>query len=175
MESNHSLAGRSRYDLLPARAPLAAAAEEPTQETPAQANPQYPDQGEFWLGWPVTVGLPPVAPMPPPAPVPAAPIPAAPIPAAPTDAADTLPVRVKSALRRSTRVNIRVNPNALPIPVGPTPAGPIPAAPIPAAPIPAADAPPVRDKPALRRSTPVNKGVNNRYAANLPWRAMWRP
>ena len=98
----------SRDDLLPARAPLAAAAEEPpTRETPAQANPQYPDRGEFWLGRPVTVGLPPAAPMPPPAPipvgpVPAAPFPAAPIPAAPIPAADVPPVRVRPALRRST-------------------------------------------------------------------------
>ena len=78
----------SRDDLLPARAPLAAAAEEPpTWETPAQANPQYPDRGEFWLGRPVTVGLPPAAPMPPPAPIPAAPIPVGPVPAAPIPAA----------------------------------------------------------------------------------------
>ena len=128
----------SQDDLLPARAPLAAAAEEPTRETPAQANPQYPDRGEFWLGRPVTVGLPPPAPMSPAAPIPVGPIPAAPIPAAPI------------------------------------PVGPIPAAPVPAAPIPAADAPPVRVRPALRRSTRVNKGVNPN-AANLPRRAMWRP
>ena len=49
----------SRDDLLPARAPLAATAEEPSKlETPAQAHPQYPDRGEFWLGRPATVGLP---------------------------------------------------------------------------------------------------------------------
>ena len=78
----------SRDDLLPARAPLAAAAEEPpTRETPAQANPQYPDRGEFWLGRPATVGLPPAAPMPLPAPIPAAPIPPGPVPAAPIPAA----------------------------------------------------------------------------------------
>ena len=122
------------------RAPLAAVAEEPpTQETPAQANPQYSDRGEFWLGRRATVGLPPAAPMPLPAPIPAAPIPlgpvpAAPIPVAPIPAADALPV--KPALRRSTRLNKGVNPNAVPIPVGP----------VPAAPIPAADAPPVRAK-----------------------------
>ena len=42
----------SRDDLLPARAPLAAAAEEPTRESPAQANPQYPDRGvsSGWVG-----------------------------------------------------------------------------------------------------------------------------
>ena len=130
-------------DLLPARAPLTAAAEEPTRETPAQANPQYPDQGEFWLGRPATVGLPPAAPMPPPAPIPAAPLPLGPVPAAPSPvapipAAGAPPVRAKPALRRSTRVNNRVNPNAVPIPVGP----------VPAAPIPAADAPPIRAKPA---------------------------
>ena len=96
----------SRDDLLSARAPLAAASEEPTRETPAQANPQYPDRGEFWLGRPVTVGLPPAAPMPPPAPIPAAAIPAA----------DAPPVRVKPALRRSTRVNKGVNPNAANLP-----------------------------------------------------------
>ena len=96
----------SRDDLLSARAPLAAATEEPTRETPAQANPQYPDRGEFWLGRPVTVGLPPAAPMPPPAPIPAAAIPAA----------DAPPVRVKPALRRSTRVNKGVNPNAANLP-----------------------------------------------------------
>ena len=90
----------SRVYLLPARAPLAAASEEPTQETPAQAHPQYPDRGEFWLGRPVTVGLPP----------------AAPIPAAPIHAADTPPVRVKPALRRSTRANKGVNPNAANLP-----------------------------------------------------------
>ena len=113
----------SRDDLLPARAPLPAAAEEPpTQETPAQANPQYPDWGEFWLGRPVTVGL-----------LPATPIPAAPI-------------------------------SAVLFPVGP----------VPAAPIPATDAPPVRAKPALKRSTCVNKGVNPN-AANVPRRAVWRP
>ena len=112
----------SRDDLLPARAPLAAAAEEPpTRETPAQANPQYPDRGEFWLGRPATVGLPPAAPMPLPAPIPAAPIPvgpvpAAPIPAAPIPAADAPPVRAKPALRRSNRVNKGVNPNAANLP-----------------------------------------------------------
>ena len=112
----------SRDDLLPARAPLAAAAEEPpTRETPAQANPQYPDRGEFWLGRPATVGLPPAAPMPLPAPIPAAPIPvgpvpAAPIPAAPIPAANAPPVRAKPALRRSTRVNKGVNPNAANLP-----------------------------------------------------------
>ena len=94
--------------------------EEPTQETPAQANPQYPDRGEFWLGRPVTVGSPPATPTPaapiPVGPVPAAPIPAAPIPAAPIPAADAPPVRVKPALRRSTRVNKRVNPNAANLP-----------------------------------------------------------
>ena len=96
----------SRDDLLPARAPLAVAAEEPTRETPDQANPQYPDRGEFWLGRPATVGMPPAAP------IPDAPIAAAPIPAAPIPAADAPPVRVKPALRRSTRVNKGVNPNA---------------------------------------------------------------
>ena len=107
----------SRDNLLPARAPLAAAAEEPpTRETPAQASPQYPDRGEFWLGRPATVGLPPAAPMPLPAPIPAARIAAAPIPAAPIHAADAPPVRVKPALRRSTRVNKGVNPNAANIP-----------------------------------------------------------
>ena len=115
MGSNHSLVGSQEY-LLHARTPLAAAAEELTQETPAQANPQYPDRGEFWLGRPVTVGLLPVAPMPAPAPVPAAPIIAAPIPAAPIPAADALPVRVKPALRCSTRVNKGVNPNAANLP-----------------------------------------------------------
>ena len=64
-----------------------------------------------------------------------------------------------------TRVNKGVNPNAVPIPVGP-------AAPIPTAPIPAADALPVRVKPALRHSTCVNKGVNPN-ATNLPQRAVW--
>ena len=152
----------SRDDLLPARAPLAAAAEEPpTRETPAQANPQYPDRGEFWLGRPATGGLPPAAPMPLPAPIPAAPIPLGPVPVAPIPAADAPPV--KPVLRRSTRLNKGVNPNAVPIPVGP----------VPAAPIPAADAPPVRAKPALRRSTRVNKGVNPN-AANIPRRAVWR-
>ena len=68
----------SRDDLLPARAPLAAAAEEPIWEALAQAHPLDPDRGEFWLGRPVTVGLPPAAP------IPAAPIPAALIPAADT-------------------------------------------------------------------------------------------
>ncbi len=93
----------SRDDLLPARAPLAATAEKPpTRETPAQANPQYPDRGEFWLGRPATIGLPPAAPMPLPVPIPAAPIllgpvPAAPIPVAPIPAADAPPV--KPALR----------------------------------------------------------------------------
>ena len=62
----------SQDDLLPARAPMAAATEEPIWEALAQAHPQYPDRGEFWLGRPMTVGLPP-----------AAPIPAAPIPATP--------------------------------------------------------------------------------------------
>ena len=38
-----------------------------------QAYPQYPDQGEFWLGWPVTIGVPSAAP------IPAAPIPTAPV------------------------------------------------------------------------------------------------
>ena len=91
----------SRDDLLPARAPLATAAEEPpTRETPAQAIPQYPDRGEFWLGRPATVGMPP----------------AAPIPAAPIPAADAPPVRAKPALRRSTRVNKGVNPNAANLP-----------------------------------------------------------
>ena len=108
-----------RDDLFPARAPLAAVAEKPTQ-TPAQANPQYPDRGEFWLGRPVTVGSPPAAPIPaapiPVGPVPAAPIPAAPIPAAPIPAADAPPVRVKPALRHSTRVNKGVNPNAANLP-----------------------------------------------------------
>ena len=99
----------SRDDLLPARAPLAPAAEEPARETPALAHPQYPDRGEFWLGRPVTVGLPPVAPIPA-APISAVPIPAASIPAAPIPAA--------------------------PIPAAPIPAATIPAAPIPAAPIP---------------------------------------
>ena len=47
-----------------------------------------------------------------------------------------------------------------PLPLSPIPAAPIPAVPIPAAPIHAADARPVRVKPALRRSTYVNKGVN---------------
>ena len=109
----------SRDGLLPARAPLAAAAtEEPTQEIPAQANPQYPDWGEFWLGRPVTVGLPPPAPI---------------------------------------------------------PAALVPAAPIPAASIPAADAPPVRVKPALGRSTHVNKGEKKPNAANLPRTAVWQP
>ena len=168
----------SRDDLLPARAPLAAAAEKPTRETPAQAIPQYPDRGEFWLGRPATVGLPPPAPIPavpiPAAPIPAAPITvgpvtAAPIPVAPIPAADASPVRAKPPLRCSTRVNKGVNPNAVPFPVGP-----VPAAPVPAAPIPAADAPPVRAKPALRRSTRVNKGVNP-STANLPRRAVWRP
>ena len=56
---------------------MAAAAEEPIWEALAQAHPQYPDWGEFWLGRPVTVGLPPAAP------IPADPIPAALIPAAP--------------------------------------------------------------------------------------------
>ena len=84
----------SRDDLLPARAPLAAPAEEPpTQETPAQVNPQYPDRGEFWLGRPATVGIPPAAP------IPAAPIPAAPIPTAPIPAADAPPVRARPAPR----------------------------------------------------------------------------
>ena len=120
----------SRDDLLPVRAPLAAAAEEPTQETPAQANPQYPGRGEFWLGRPVTVGLPPAAPIPavpipvgpvpaapiPAAPIPAAAIPAAPIPAVPIPAADAPPFRVKPALKRSTRVNKGVNPNAANLP-----------------------------------------------------------
>ena len=154
----------SRDDLLPARAPLAATAEEPTRKTPAQANPQYPDRGEFWVGRPATVGFAPAAPMPPPAPIPTALIPATSI-----HAADAPPVRVKPALRRSTRVNKGVNPNAVPFPVGP-----VPAAPVPAAPIPAADVPPVRVKPALRRPTRVNKGVNPN-AANLPRRAVWRP
>ena len=93
----------SRDDLLPVRAPLAVAAEEPTRETPAQANPQYPGRGEFWLGRPATVGLPPPAPIPAApipvgpvlaAPIPAAPIPAAPIPATPIPAADAPPFRV---------------------------------------------------------------------------------
>ena len=104
----------SRDDLLPAKAPLAAAAEEPTRETPAQ----YPGRGEFWLGRPVTVGLPPPAPI---------------------------------------------------------PAALVPAAPIPAASIPAADAPPVRVKPALGRSTHVNKGEKKPNAANLPRTAVWQP
>ena len=110
----------SRDDLLPARAPLAAAAEEPTRETPAQANPQYLDRGELSLGRPVTVGLPPPAPIPaapiPDGPVPAAPVPAAPVPAAPIPAADAPPVRVKPALRLSTRVNKGVNPNVANLP-----------------------------------------------------------
>ena len=111
----------SRDDLLPARSPLAAATEEPpARETPAQANPQYPDRGEFWLGWPVTVSLPLAAPIPaapiPVGPIPVAPIPAAPIPAAPIPAADAPPVGVKPALRRSTRVNKGVNPNAASLP-----------------------------------------------------------
>ena len=72
MESNHSLVGK-RDDLLHARVPLAVATKEPTQETPAQAYPQYPDQGEFWLGRPVTIGMPSAAP------IPAAPIPTAPV------------------------------------------------------------------------------------------------
>ena len=101
------------------------------------------------------------------APIPPGPVPAAPIPVAPIPAAGAPPV--KPALRRSTRLNKGVNPNAVPIPVGP-----VPAAPIPAASIPAADAPPVRAKPALRRSTRVNKGVNPN-AANIPRRAVWRP
>ena len=98
----------SRDDLLPVRAPLAAAAEEPTRETPAQANPQYSGRGEFWLGRPATVGLPPPAPIPsapipvgpvlaapiPAAPIPVAAIPAAPIPATPIPAADAPPFRV---------------------------------------------------------------------------------
>ena len=105
----------SRDDLLPARAPLAAAAEEPTRETPAQANPQYLDRGELSLGRPVTVGLPPPAPIPA-APIPDGPVPAAPVPAAPIPAADAPPVRVKPALRLSTRVNKGVNPNVANLP-----------------------------------------------------------
>ena len=115
MGSNHSLEGRSGPSV-----ERTLSREEPTQETPAQANPQYPDRGEFWLGRPVTVGSPPATPTPaapiPVGPVPAAPIPAAPIPAAPIPAADAPPVRVKPALRRSTRVNKRVNPNAANLP-----------------------------------------------------------
>ena len=110
----------SRDDLLPARAPLATAAEEPlTHETPAQAITQYPDRGEFWLGRPVTVGMPPAAPIPaapiPAVPIPAAPIPAAPIPAAPIQAADALPVRVKPALRRSMKREQRGKPQCCPL------------------------------------------------------------
>ena len=69
----------SRDDLLPVRAPLNIIQDVPAPDVPTPPEPHYPDQGEFWLGRPVSVGT---ATKPTPAPAVQQPVATAPIPSA---------------------------------------------------------------------------------------------
>ena len=41
----------NRGDLLPAQTPFGIAPEAPPEGIPVPPEPQYPDRGDFWLGW----------------------------------------------------------------------------------------------------------------------------
>ena len=106
----------SRDDLLHARTPLEVAKDVPLPALDASMPPEqhYPDQGEFWLGRPVNVG-----PAPSLAPASATTDIQQPVTAA-SSSSRTPDVDVTTsaqpALRRSSRVNKGINPNAANVP-----------------------------------------------------------